>query len=191
MNRTVKTFRQSPGRRTAAFTIVEIMVVVAIIVVLLGIGVAVGPAVLGKGEQAVTQLRLQNLQALHDEYLSITGQANRKVSDSPPEYLIDDVNDLWDKARKVDRLRELLWALDGGIEESGGNWIAMDGWDNTIKMVPGGEPRGDDDGKLPTHSSTYFYSKGPDGKRGDYDGGDNGAPNEAAADNLYSFNLGN
>jgi len=171
----------STRRRTGhGFTLVELMVAVAIIAILLGIGLAVGPAVLSKGEEQLTRSTLLNLQALHDEYFQLTGQGSSAI---------DDFDALWQKVIKIEKLSPFVGSLSDHVELVGGEYVVKDGWSNVIGYVQGGTPSASN---LPVHSSSYFYSIGADSTLGDADidnDGDDEDPNEAASDNIYSFEL--
>jgi len=61
------------GRVTRGFTLIEIMVVIAIIVILVGLTVAIGSGVRAAAERNQTKVTLQNLKGILDTYRTETG----------------------------------------------------------------------------------------------------------------------
>lgn len=66
--------REIPNIRFRGFTLIEILVVIAIIAVLLGIGLLVGPEVLGTGNKQITNALLNNCLAISADYETRVGQ---------------------------------------------------------------------------------------------------------------------
>jgi prepilin-type N-terminal cleavage/methylation domain-containing protein len=161
----------------AGFTIVEIMVVIGIIVILLAIGIAVGPAVVGEAERQTTKVNMIALEALLDEYLERTGRDASAIAN---------VHELWTESAKIAAIRPLMNALEDSVVEDNGQWQCKDGWDNFIYFNPDGstDPSG---GDLPDSGGPYFASPGTDNEWGDHDG--SGEDKELAEDNLYSYDL--
>jgi len=60
-------------RRARAFSLTEMLVVVVIIGILLSIGLAVGPGILGKGRETNTRVRMENLKSVLTVYRQKTG----------------------------------------------------------------------------------------------------------------------
>jgi prepilin-type N-terminal cleavage/methylation domain-containing protein len=58
-------FRRSTGR---GFSLVELMVVISVILVLLGLGVAVGTAIIGEGDKVATLSAMRKLTHINDAY---------------------------------------------------------------------------------------------------------------------------
>ncbi len=67
----------TPPRNTTrprrGFTLIEMLTVIVIILILLGLGVAVGPKILGLGEEVKTKSTLKVLEMINDEYTAMTG----------------------------------------------------------------------------------------------------------------------
>lgn len=66
--------------RSAAFTLIEMLVVIAIILILLGIGAAVGPGLIEQNERQQTRAFLTNAEMLLDEYLMLTDQEYVRIT---------------------------------------------------------------------------------------------------------------
>lgn len=174
-------------RRLPGFTLIEMMVVVAIIVILLGIGLAVGPAVLNKGEEKRTQMILSNASALLEEYLNLTGQG--AIPDDGPADATDGVNYLFTKASAIKKMEPMFGSFDKrALKESGNVWSLVDGWENEIhlKWADGKEPS---NGNLPDEGFAYFASKGLDGQWGNVDASVGTEDRDQEADNIYSYQL--
>lgn len=61
------------GRRRGGFTLLELLVVVMIIMVLVSIGVALGPAMAGRGSEQMTRTVLSTAESVLTEYRVVTG----------------------------------------------------------------------------------------------------------------------
>lgn len=171
------------ARRRPAFTLIEMLVVIAIIVILLGIGMAVGPAVLGKGDEMRTRATLQAAQVLLDQYLDVTGQSAADAFNGVSSG--DGVSHLITKAKTIKKLEKLFSAFDEQtLRKDGTKYVLSDGWDNPIhlKWADGKEPSG---GDLPDEDQPYFASAGPDGKWGKVNGST--TEKQQLEDNEYSF----
>jgi prepilin-type N-terminal cleavage/methylation domain-containing protein len=157
--------RRAPAR---AFTLIEIMVVVVIIVILLGIGAAVGPAVLGSGERHLTSTALANCQMLLDEYITLTGVTPSSTAD------------FFNKIKTVRSLSDKLGAMKSEMILNGSSF--KDGWGNELVLNVTGSDG--DKAYAPKQTTPYFISVGPDNQAGTTLG------DKASGDNMYSFNPG-
>jgi len=201
-SRTSQTLRELPlaageasrhFRHFRGFTLIEMLVVVAIIVILLGIGMAVGPGVLSKGEEEKTRVTLINAQSILEEYLRLTSQSVDDVFDelaASPEDWDGGVNLLFEKATNVKRMEPMFNSFVDNtlIENTSDEWVLFDGWENEIflKWNDGVQGTGDD---LPDAGRPYFASPGMDGQWGRVSGTD--PQEEQEADNLYSHEVYN
>ncbi|MCB9844448.1 MAG: prepilin-type N-terminal cleavage/methylation domain-containing protein [Phycisphaeraceae bacterium] len=71
------------ARRTQrAFTLIELLIVIAIIVILIGLAVAVGASVVGGGKKSQTQNTIRALDGLLNDYISSAGEI-------PPSWISD------------------------------------------------------------------------------------------------------
>jgi len=156
--------RPARRRRFAGFTLLEIIVVVVIILVLLGIGAAVGPAIVGKGETALTRTVLKNAMLIHDE-LVLLGDPPTSAGEGGNQQLVA-------KAKQYKQTQKLLATMpESALEGSSGTYL-LDGWGNRIllEQVPATATR---------PARIYFKSKGPNGN----DEGVN------KGDDIYSYEI--
>jgi prepilin-type N-terminal cleavage/methylation domain-containing protein len=179
-----------PARR--AFTLVEILVVIAVIVILMGIGLAVGPGLLQQGERQLTYVVLDNARSLYEEYDSLTHNGGSIDA--------NDASDLIRKCRDIPRLKQVVAALpDRSIsrsEDNNGNvsYRFLDGWENEVVFVPEGQTSQEAPGHegMQYHeddpAGPYFMSPGPDGQPGNLDDEDEKIRKQVE-DNIFSFNV--
>lgn len=73
-------------RSQIAFTLVELLVVIGIIAVLLGLGLLVGPAVIGKGNEQVTRSLLNNCNAILAVYQTRVGSPVNNYGSNPIDW---------------------------------------------------------------------------------------------------------
>ncbi len=166
---------EKPLTARGAFTLIEILVVVAIIAVLLGIGIAIGPSVMGKAEELSTRSAMQAGMAAVEAYRSKVGSVPNIAFSSG-----GNTEDLIDKLKKVPSIRDgILAGLNEDMLNADGALI--DGWGNEMIYVPRNASLND----IPTFSGPFFISRGPDGELGDING--NANAKEQAEDNVYSF----
>ncbi|QNN23929.1 prepilin-type N-terminal cleavage/methylation domain-containing protein [Planctomycetales bacterium ZRK34] len=200
---------------TRGFTLIEILVVVAILMVLMGIGIAYGPGMLAPNEVAQTRTTLKNLAAINDEFAlrtgsrvnaaninqflaTVTGGSYKQLGDQEP--FVNMIASFSDK---------ILRRTDPTEDES--YWQVYDAWGKIVVYVtPGYATKTVEvDNKtsdseldlelLPRKSFAYFASAGPDGQWGDdallqemlVDGPFSNDSKQKlateAADNVYSF----
>jgi len=168
------------------FTLIEMLVAIAIIALLLGIGLAVGPAVLSKGEEQKTRVTLVNAQAVLEEYLRLTGQSADDAFASAGN-LEEAVDILFDKASNIKRMEPMFNSFDERtlVKNASDEFTLNDSWDNAIVL------KWDDSvgNNLPDAGQPYFASRGPDGQWGDVNAADGSEADRQEADNFYSHEI--
>ncbi len=142
-----------PARR--AFTLIEIMVTVGIIVVLIGILVAVGTQVKHTAQNNATKATLEILRGSMSDYL----KSNAEPNTLPPSTLLSPT--VWLPALKSDpNIANNLKAIQGYTTSS---TTVQDGFGFTIMYVPAVKGT---NGLITTPG--YFVSPGPDGAMGTF-----------------------
>lgn len=153
---------------TRGFTLVELMIVISIILVLMGMVVAIGPAIMNEVHKVATLSKLNMLEQAIVRY-------NNKYDTFPPDSEIGEGN-------KVDNEKFLEVMDEFGIKEES----MLDGWGNAIvydrvrdedgnleinKDLPN-DPRdekildaGDED-EEEIYQKFFLWSQGPDPKSG-------------------------
>ncbi len=189
--------------RPAGFTLVELLVAVAIIALLLGILLAVRKAI-ETSESARTEAQVQQCEVLLSELRTITGIQQVRDADVNGN---NHMGALLQRAARTEQLAELMSALGDKYDSTG--FVLLDHWDRPIFFnynganaspvnrpnSEGGGPIGHD---MPVRDYPYFASAGADGLWGDWDNSEN-KPNPNvdddqngradSADNIYSFNI--
>lgn len=99
--------RHRPNHR--GFTLIEILTVVGVIIILVGIGIAIGPEVISKGEEQLTKTILRNCEAILQEYYDRTGVLPNNVDTYPRDLTKKAGNflafdDTWDEDWKNTKL---------------------------------------------------------------------------------------
>ena len=155
--------------RLMAFTMIELMVVVAVILILLTIGGLVATKIAGTGEESITTSVLSAAMDVMAEYEVRIEQ--KTTSTNITQFVTD--------TRQISAVAEKYHYFPSGTFT--GTTI-LDGWDNEIRYVTNGATL-----NMPRHPQPYFASAGPDGDWGTVDA--NNVPNDDAADNVYSFDL--
>jgi prepilin-type N-terminal cleavage/methylation domain-containing protein len=152
------------GRRRRAFTLMEILVVIAIIVALAGISVVVGGSVKRSMTRKSTKVTLETLQHAMDEYLKENPEPNTTSpvptptvsSQKPSDPLSDTFN--YVRVLQATAAAKLEKIPQGDLN---GNKVILDGFGNPIRFVPAGStayPNPNNQMKRP-----YFFSAGADG----------------------------
>lgn len=176
------------------FTLIEIIVVVAILMLLLGIGLAYGPGLLAPAERQQTVITLKNLQMINDEYAALTGSHYQPTQNDPQLRIEEFVNAMLTSGDR--NLKNLMASLDENIlvniEEDSSDppeWRLRDAWGNDIFYRLAGETTQGLSGsqQLPNKTFPYFASPGPDGQWGDVTAATNTPAYDKSIDNLYSF----
>lgn len=152
------------GLTPRGFTLIELMVVIVIILLLLGLGAAIGRALLSQGgEKQLTNTALANAQLLLDDYMNLTGQAAPASTSALYAAIVGPPG--------ISQLKSKMAGLPP--QSLVGNTI-IDGWSKELVLNNTGAPGSG----LPARAGPYFASAGPDGNIA------------TPADNIYSYNLG-
>ena len=184
------TSRPRPDNSRGAFTLIEVLVVISIIALLLGIGVAGMSALYGEADKSRTQVMLRQLQGVITEYAAHT-KGTLPAANNSIAVVVGDIKSNGGEAAEL-MLRSLdkqFW--DGGSYSGGtGNQAILDAWGKQIEYVAANGANGDTGNNMPKRPQPYFASAGKDGEWGSYTNGNIDAPNADAKDNLYSFEMG-
>ncbi len=181
--------RSAQRHRSAGFSLVEILVVVAIILLLVGIGVAVSGAMQQRALGQQTKLALSELRSIASEYQTVTSLTVPYTANTLSGTSEDDsIKAFTAKAYEVpscqpmfDRLRRDEM-IGGAWPPASGGFTINDAWDKPIQY------RSSSDGSVLRKSDhPFFASAGIDGAWGDVNGSD--AAQEQARDNLYSLDV--
>ena len=190
MNAQTPTTRPRPDSSRRAFTLIEILVTISIIALLLGIGVAGMSALYGEADKSRTQVMLRQLQGVITEYAAHT-KGTLPAANNDIAAVVGDIKNNGGEAAEL-MLRSIdkqFW--NGGSYNGGtGNQAILDAWGKEIEYV---QANGTGDGAInqqPRRPQSYFASAGRDGEWGSYTDGNIDAPNPAAKDNLFSFEMG-
>ncbi|NBC11696.1 MAG: prepilin-type N-terminal cleavage/methylation domain-containing protein [Planctomycetes bacterium] len=179
-----------PHPTSRAFTLIEILVAVALIVLLLGLGVAAISAMYGEADKSRTQVMLRQLQGVITEY----GAHTKGSLPEPDNNIADVVDDI--KSNGGDAAEMMLRSIDKRFWDGGsysgptGAQAILDAWDNEIEYVEADGSNGDTGNNMPARPRPYFASAGADGEWGSYTDNNIDEPNPAAKDNLFSFEVG-
>ncbi len=174
------------GAMARGFSLVEILVVVAIIILLVGIGVAVSGAMQQRALAQQTKLALAELRAIASEYQTVTGSSFTYTSNTFNATDAASITKFTEAAYEVPSCQPMFDRLhrDGmtsGAPASGGFRI-NDAWDNAVQY------RSSSDGSVARKSDQpFFASAGADGKWGDVNGSSQDQAD--ATDNIYSLDV--
>lgn len=161
INRTDR-FPVRPTVGPAAFTLVELLVVIALIVTLIGIGVVVMQQAMAAGAESETRATLGRLKTAETTYRSAILDGRRLPDNTNMAQLLE-------RLRKHPESDSILQTIGKRLEEN----RVLDGWDRPIVYVV--DPSTSGINPLPTDS--FFRSNGPSGNANRTD------------DNIYSFEL--
>lgn len=205
------TYSSHPVTARPAFSLIELLVTISIIVLLVGISFPVALKMLGGADISKAKAQLNALGAASAEFRTETGGlpdhtdttiAGLIVSDDNTDNTIGlflrqamqlvDANKMVQSAAGKNALivtpaggKDTQAAVGSGIND----WVMVDPWENRIRYVSKvshADAFGDDD-YLPPHPTAFFASAGPDGLWGTHAA--DGTPDEDALDNLYSFDI--
>lgn len=207
----------APGRRSRrGFTLIETLVVIAILVVLVGLTAAGLSKAKSRAKFSQTKILLANCRGIVTEFEvqapssypiphlsggtpSWGSQQTKNAPGASGKALVNDYIErfVW-QARSVPAPRDLLNKLgqafysdsDGTHTDKDGDGFLeiLDAYGNKlvyVAFVKSGDATEDD--MLPQHARPYFASAGPDGLFGDVRTTASQALQDAAKDNLYSF----
>ncbi len=182
--RTHRSTTRRPSRR--AFSMVELLMVIGIIVLLVSIALVAGPAVMGMGKVRKTEATLRTAQALLTEYLQLTEQdqvLSEGTNSNNSTYAVPSIDALIKRAQKKERLKDLVAAFDDkALVKEGDEWQLYDAWGEVILFNRSGKEDGVAKGKnaagdtvdfssqykMPERNRPYFVSMGEDGLLGDW-----------------------
>ena len=143
------------------FTLIEMLVVIGIIVLMIGIGMAAYLTVMRAGDAAATQTVLERAQSAERTY--------RDASDLPHDQPIPGADNMRSLLSVLMRHEESRMILESVGEEhltgSENNWQLRDGWNEQIIYVPPGQEKQG----YPARQRSYFVSRGRDRERGTED----------------------
>lgn len=160
MPASIQRFRGQKGRAAGGFTLIEILVTVAIIIILVAILLVVGSGAISNAKVRQTHATLHALEGLMKDYLA-AGNAEPKPT-SPWPYSTptadyyethtesDPVN--WVKLMKVSAQAKQLANLPTGFDPNH-SVVILDAWGTPIRYVPS---------NVTTQKDGYFVSAGPD-----------------------------
>lgn len=177
------------------FTLVEMMVVVAVLVILFGIGIAIGPEIIDAGEEQLTIGTMRSLEGILEDYTSRVGAPVNNVGDFPRDwsgtiYEITSAGEAEDKS-----IQQFYIATKAIPDIEQGTYASMpttlfteedeiiDGWQVPLIYCATTESTGNYFSFLPTYDRPFFASAGADGLWG------NGT-DEDSEDNIYSYQIG-
>ena len=139
------------ARRALGFTLIEVMVVVAIIIILIGAVIAIGAQIRTSSMISTTRGALQNLEQASAQYKLETG-----IDFAPTS-----ASDIYVKLMAVPSCQKIVLKLNQQLIDDS-NKLILDSWGNAIQYKAMGAS-----GAPPLRG--YFYSRGPNGVDGDAD----------------------
>ncbi len=201
----------TPVARRAGFSLIEILVVVAIVAALIGIGAFAFSGFQSSSRIQTTRGILQHAQSAAEEYKATAGRkinpvkndpvdwttakaenADEPYSGSPPTSVISDPNAsierfVWE-VRQMQESEKILRGLGDHLRDTDGDGFLeiIDSWEQPVKYFKSSDETDAGEG-VPPHPEPFFASAGPDGKWGTFSGSK--ANNDGAEDNIFSFYL--
>lgn len=133
-----------------AFTLIEILIVVVIILILTGVGAALGSWATSRGKEASTRVMLLNAQMIFDEYNRV---ANSGITGWSPGASAASI--LHSQTRNMVAFRQYYAALPREVYRGNG---LIDAWGSPLHLVPA---KAAYCGVAP-QPYPYFVSPGPD-----------------------------
>ena len=144
MKASLQTSPQSPRQR--GFTLIEILVVVAIIAVLAGLAIPVTMSVLRKGHEASTRTMVMSVAeavaSYQTDYNKLpvsagTGEEPLKTDDSTnlTSVLLGENRDNLNPRQNKYLTAKLASNKRGGLASSGGNWSLLDDWGKPLCVI--------------------------------------------------------
>lgn len=187
MHRTTIHNKQASRRR--GWNLIELLVVVAIIVILLGI--IVNTAAEGVGPKEQTEIIVKGAAAIATEYEVQTKTIiDHKVD--PPGYTgaSEPIGRFVWHVKQYSVTRKMLMGLGkDAVGTTDDPTVITDAWGEKLYYAAKVEPdEFADDDFLPRYHTAFFASAGPDGKWGKHDPA-TGKRDEDAQDNIYSHHL--
>lgn len=178
--------------KAEAFTLIELLIVITIIVILVSIGFGLAGVVQGTSKIELTKATLRNAKLIETELYNLTGQRFEGTT-SP----------FMSTIAKTPKLRPYLNQFPEYVLKEnedydvgqGRNYRLFDAWGTRIYYYDDGKSsngnwRGGVYGRLPRDHQYYFASSGPDGLFGDAKVRDSDSREfYQASDNLYSFTV--
>jgi prepilin-type N-terminal cleavage/methylation domain-containing protein len=190
-----------PTTRRLGFSLIELLVTIAVLALLIGIAFPVLSSFSNSGDRSKTNAMLRSLAGAADEYNIRTGNTPSTVGnaavtvggnndDTIGFWLfqtlgVPEVENMINSATKQSLNKDYN---DNGTEgENFADVVILDAWGNPIRYASLQENSDgfNADDYLPAYPRPFFASAGPDGEWGSV--ANDGTPNDAAADNLYSF----
>ena len=206
------------GRRNSAFSLVELVMVMAAIVVLVGIVIGGTRKMMDSARESNTRALLRAMSAIATEYEVQTGRKISHIDEDDDSHspllkkkeLPATITQFVQKAQQVPATRKMLESLDSefytNISDTDTTMHIKDAWGVPLiymrKNINSGTPE-DPSGTgvdpfskfLPEHHDPFFSSAGPDNEWGNFllNLNDSDPANRQNArlreDNLYSFEL--
>jgi len=164
------------------FSLIEILVVVAIISILTSLAVVASIALTKQGQVSSTKTLLQQLQSIEAEYRIQAGRAapHDDRPDGAPEFVDSSIEYFVYRAMNVPEARDMMKTVNPqrfkDTDGDGSGDTVLDAFETPIEYRDSVKPSDNDPDGLPVHPSPYFASAGVDEEFG-------------TKDDLYSFEV--
>ena len=166
-----------------AFSLIELLVVISIILILLAIGVPAMTGALSQSSKAVTQSTLQGAMGVETEMRATRRGVFLDHTDAPGGFgTLADIEYFVDQARKSETSRKMIESLPLGDKDNDGRDEIWDDWDNPIHYRSS-----NDSGTEPKHPTPFFHSAGPDTTFGTFTA--ENVPDDDGEDDILSFEI--